>query len=291
MPPIDSTPDPAHQLIALALEEDLADRGDVTSQLFIPCAHHSTANIVTREAICVAGTETALAVFRTVDADLDIEILHHDGEHLASGLSLMSISGSTRSILTAERTALNFLQRLSGIATITADYVKAVANSKAQVLDTRKTTPGWRALEKSAVVAGGGRNHRIGLYDAIMVKDNHLVAGGEPEDITAAVKQARQQFSSITIELEVDTLEQLDTYLKIPGIDVILLDNMNPDMLSQAVTLRDQVAPTIKLEASGGITLDTISAVAASNVDFISVGALTHSVRSVDLSLELQSHA
>ncbi|NOX98867.1 MAG: carboxylating nicotinate-nucleotide diphosphorylase [Verrucomicrobia bacterium] len=288
--PANNSPQSA-SLISLALEEDLNERGDVTSQLFIPETLTSSANIVSREPVVVAGTRIAESVFLTVDANLQVKIPQPDGSHIEPGTVILSIHGSTRSILTAERTALNFLQRLSGVASVTRSYVKAVEASKAQILDTRKTTPGWRALEKAAVAAGGGTNHRMGLFDAIMVKDNHLVAGGAPEDITAAIDVAREKFPDICIELEVDTLEQLDAYLKIPNIDVILLDNMKPSTLTQAVALRDKLAPSVKLEASGGITLDTIPAIATTGVDFISVGALTHSVRAVDLSLELQSNA
>lgn len=278
-------------LIDLALSEDLSDRGDLTSQLFIPEKHQSTALIVSREPIVLAGSYIAQATFLAVDPDLQIQVLHGDGSSIPKSGTLMSIHGSTRSILTAERTALNFLQRLCGIATIAHTYVDAVKGSQAQILDTRKTTPAWRQLEKSAVKAGGGRNHRIGLYDAVMVKDNHLVAGHAVEDISAAIIRTREQFPAITIELEVDTLEQLELYLTIKGIDVILLDNMKPALLSQAVALKNQTRPDVKLEASGGITLDTISAIAHTGVDFISIGALTHSVRSVDLSLELQPEA
>lgn len=291
MSPTPTTAPVTQSLIDLALAEDLSESGDVTSQLFIPAGHQSSALIVTREPVCIAGSEVALAVFKTVDANLDVNILHPDGDPIDQGDSLMSIQGSTRSILTAERTALNFLQRLSGIATITRQYVQAASGSQAQVLDTRKTTPAWRALEKAAVAAGGGHNHRMGLYDAIMVKDNHLVAGGAPDDIASAVVQARELHGTMRIELEVDTLEQLQNYLKITGIDVILLDNMKPELLNQAVKLRNELAPSIKLEASGGVTLDRMAAIAATGVDFISVGALTHSVRAVDLSLELAAHA
>lgn len=284
-------PSNADTLISLALEEDLAQRGDVTSQFFIPEDHQSSAVIITREPVVVAGTGTAEAVFHKVDPGLGIRVLRSDGSAINPGDSLMAINGSTRSILTAERTALNFLQRLTGIATVTRQYVDAVKGSKTQVLDTRKTTPGWRALEKAAVLAGGGSNHRMGLFDAIMVKDNHLVAGGSPDDISAAVKAAREKYHDIWIELEVDTLDQLDAYLRIPGIDVVLLDNMNPELLAQAVAMRDNRAPAVKLEASGGITLGTVAGIAASGVDFVSVGALTHSVRAADLSLDLQSNA
>lgn len=286
-----SLPSSVDSLISLALEEDLAQRGDVTSQFFIPEDHQSRALIITREPAVVAGTGTAEAVFHKVDPELEIRVLHADGLAINPGDGLMAVTGSTRSILTAERTALNFLQRLTGVATITRQYVDAVKGSNTQVLDTRKTTPGWRALEKAAVLAGGGSNHRMGLFDAMMVKDNHLVADGGADDIAVAVKAARRQYPDICIELEVDTLDQLETYLQIPGIDVILLDNMNPELLAQAVAMRDERAPAVKLEASGGINLDTVASVAASGVDFVSVGALTHSVRSIDLSLDLQSNA
>lgn len=284
-------PSSANSLISLALEEDLGPRGDVTAEFFIPEDHQSRAVIITRESVVVAGTRVAEAVFHTVDPGLEIRILCPDGSRIHPGDALMAINGLTRSILTAERTALNFLQRLTGIATTTRQYVDAVKGSKTQVLDTRKTTPGWRALEKAAVLAGGGSNHRMGLFDAIMVKDNHLLAGGGVDEITVAVEAARGKYHDICIELEVDTLDQLEAYLPIPGIDVILLDNMKPVMLAQAVALRDERAATVKLEASGGVTLDTIAGVAASGVDFVSVGALTHSVRAVDLSLDLQSNA
>jgi nicotinate-nucleotide pyrophosphorylase (carboxylating) len=286
-----SLPSGVDSLISLALEEDLAQRGDVTSQFFIPKDHQSKALIITREPAVVAGTGTAGAVFHKVDPELEIRVLHADGLAINPGDGLMAVTGSTRSILTAERTVLNFLQRLTGIATITRRYVDAVKGTNTQVLDTRKTTPGWRALEKAAVLAGGGSNHRMGLFDAMMVKDNHLVADGGADDIAAAVKAARGQYPDICIELEVDTLDQLETYLQIPGIDVILLDNMNPELLAQAVAMRDERAPGVKLEASGGINLDTIASVAASGVDFVSVGALTHSVRAIDLSLDLQTNA
>ena len=203
---------------------------------------------------------------------------------LKSGDTILHVAGLTRSILTAERVALNFLQRLCAIASQTHLYVSAVQPHPVKILDTRKTTPGWRWLEKQAVKAGGGTNHRMGLYDMVMVKDNHLLADDRQEDLQKAIDTVKRKHPGIKVELEADTLEQVARFLNLRGVDVILLDNMPPAELLKAVAL---VKGRVMLEASGGITLDTIKAVAATGVDAISVGALTHSVKALDLSLEL----
>lgn len=270
-------------LIALALAEDIGD-GDVTSIYFTGPDRTAKARIVARETCVLAGMIPAREVFRRVDPNLCVQRQAEDGAHLAAGQSALEIEGRAASILTAERTALNFLQRLSGIATLTQKYVAAVAGTPAKILDTRKTTPGWRLLEKAAVASGGGHNHRIGLYDMVMVKDNHLAAGTSLEELQAAIRRVKSERPGTRVELEADTLDQVRSFLTLEGVDVILLDNMPPALLREAVALR---RPGLVFEASGGVTLETIRAIAETGVDFISVGALTHSARSVDLSLEI----
>jgi len=215
-----------------------------------------------------------------------------DGDPISYGDHVLEVSGSARSILTAERTALNFLQRLSGIASQTAIYVAKVEDTMAQVLDTRKTTPGWRALEKSAVVAGGGTNHRMGLYDRAMVKDNHLLAQHQFQAMREGVLQLKADLPEVEVELEADTLDQVREFLQWDGVDYILLDNMSNEQMKEAVAMRDSVASqgggNPRLEASGGVTLSTIREIAQTGVDFISVGALTHSAVALDLSLEFR---
>ena len=198
---------------------------------------------------------------------------------------IIKLSGNTCSILSAERIALNFLQRLSGIATLTNKYVEAVKGTNAKILDTRKTTPGWRVIEKMAVKSGGGNNHRMGLFDMAMLKDNHLTNDHDPNSIQQKIHAFKKQYPKTCIEVEADTLEQVNQFVKMEGIDVILLDNMSLDELSESVSLRRE---SIQFEASGGINLETVSQVAKTGVDFISVGSLTHSAVSVDLSLELE---
>ena len=198
---------------------------------------------------------------------------------------IINLSGNTCSILSAERIALNFLQRLSGIATLTNKYVEAVKGTNAKILDTRKTTPGWRVIEKMAVKSGGGNNHRMGLFDMAMLKDNHLTNDHDPNSIQQKIHAFKKQYPKTRIEVEADTLEQVNQFVKMEGIDVILLDNMSLDELSESVSLR---RGSIQFEASGGINLETVSQVAKTGVDFISVGSLTHSAVSVDLSLELE---
>lgn len=271
------------ELIDLALIEDIRG-GDVTSLYFVPEKQESSAYIHAKAEGVLAGTAVAGEVFRRVDASLDVRVLKRDGDAVKHGDKVMEVAGSSRSILTAERTALNFLQRLSGVATNTSRYVALVKGTKARVLDTRKTTPGWRALEKAAVLAGGGTNHRMGLYDRAMVKDNHLAAQGGLEQMQAAVDLLKAERPGVEVELEAETLEQVEKFLTLGGVDYILLDNMDNATMAQAVKMRGEGGPA--LEASGGVNLGTISAIAATGVDFISVGALTHSAVALDLSLE-----
>jgi nicotinate-nucleotide pyrophosphorylase (carboxylating) len=271
-----------HDPIAIALAEDIG-RGDLTSRYFVGLDRRS-GRIFAKEPSVAAGVETAAEVFKRVDPQLDIAIVRASGSRLEIGQTVLEITGSVRSILTAERVALNFLQRLSGVATLTRKYVDAVAGTKARILDTRKTTPGLRALEKAAVVAGGGQNHRFGLFDMVMVKDNHLVAETELRHLQEAIRTCRAENPGLRIELEADTLEQVRRFLTLMGVDVILLDNMQPAQMAEAVRF---TGGRVELEASGGVTLETIGEIAATGVDFISVGALTHSAPAVDFSLEL----
>ena len=270
--------------IAIALAEDIGT-GDITSEAFVPASLQALARIVARDRAVVAGTATAAEVFRRVDARLHVDVLQADGSALSGGETILEIRGAARSILTAERVALNFLQRLSGVATLTRHFVEGAGKAKAQILDTRKTTPGLRALEKAAVVAGGGANHRFGLYDMVLVKDNHLMAAPGFSGLSAAIQRVRSMRPGVRIEVEADRLEQVRAFLEIEGIDVILLDNMNPAEMREAVASGKKKG--MKFEASGGVTLKNIRQIAATGVDYVSVGALTHSAPAVDLSLEL----
>lgn len=271
-------------LIQAAIAEDVGP-GDVTSLYFIPADARSKAEIVAREPGVVSGAEIAAAVFREIDAATEVDILLPDGSAFERGSVLIKAAGSTRSLLTAERTALNFLQRLSGVATQTRRYVEAVRPHPVQIWDTRKTTPGWRLIEKAAVKHGGGTNHRMGLYDHAMVKDNHLAANSDLSALQAAIRRLRAERPGVRVQLEADTLEQVAKFLTLEGVDMLLLDNMGPERLREAVKL---VNGRLWLEASGGITLDTIKDVAATGVNAISVGALTHSARALDLGLDFQ---
>lgn len=276
---------PEADIIALALAEDVGT-GDVTSRYFTGEERMASGRIVAREACVLAGVEVAEEVFRRVDPALRVSRSARDGDELEPGAIVMELAGQAASILTAERTALNFLQRLSGVATLTRHYVRAIEGTGARILDTRKTTPGWRLLEKAAVKAGGGTNHRIGLYDMVMVKDNHLAAGTGLVELQAAIHRVKSDHPGMRVELEADTLEQVDDFVGLDGVDVILLDNMPPAMLREAVKRR---RPGQVFEASGGVNLQTVRSIAETGVDLISVGALTHSARAVDLSLELDS--
>lgn len=270
-------------LIDAALREDVGD-GDVTSTYFISEGTRSKARIIAREPGVAAGLDIAGTVFADIDKGVGFWKLVEEGAPFAKGDTIIEVEGRTRSILTAERTALNFLQRLSGIATLTRRYVEAVKPHPVEVWDTRKTTPGWRVLEKSAVKAGGGTNHRMGLYDHVMVKDNHLAACGDLVALQAAIDAVRRDRPGTRIQFEAATLEQVADFLSLRGLDMLLLDNMTTDQLRQSVELN---AGRLWLEASGGITLDTIADVAATGVNAISVGALTHSARALDLALDV----
>ena len=266
--------------VDIALAEDLGS-GDLTSLFFIPETRVSKGRIFAKEASVVAGVETVRRVYQKLDERVELTILIRDGSRVEAGETVLEMSGPTRSILTGERVALNFIQRLSGIATLTAQFVKAVHGTGVAILDTRKTTPGLRALEKAAVKAGGGQNHRMGLYDGVMVKDNHLLA--KPE-LQKAILSIRRIHPDILIEVEADSFDQVRDFVNLEGIDVLLLDNMSPDQLRACVSLR---RPGLKFEASGGVSLATVRQIAETGVDFISVGQLTHSARAIDFSLEL----
>lgn len=276
--------DNMQELIELALREDFGD-GDVTSEYFVPADLRARALMRPRTNGVLSGVKVAEAVFRAVDPTLHIEVCLHDGEEVAPGAVVMVIEGKARSILGAERTALNFIQRLSGVATMTHKYVKAIAHTGCKLLDTRKTTPGYRLLEKAAVVHGGGNNHRLGLYDRAMVKDNHLMTDGDTEHLQACIRKLKADKPGVEVELEADNLDQVASFLQLEGVDYILLDNMSCDEMKRAVEMR---GPGRKpyFEASGGLTLETAPAAAETGVDFMSFGCLTHSVPSLDLGLD-----
>ena len=279
------------RLLDLALEEDLGANGDLTSQAVIPPELPGRAALVARAAGVVAGLPAAEMTFSIIDPQLSFQTTIPDGSAVAPGAVLAVVSGRMRSILAGERTALNFLQRLSGVATTTAHYVQAAAGLPCQVLDTRKTTPGWRLLEKYAVRCGGGHNHRMGLGDGVLIKDNHLAAVGGAGAVAEAVRRAREKFGSrFPLEIEVDDLTQLDAALAARP-DIVLLDNMGPDLMREAVRRRNATAPGVLLEASGGVTLATLRAIAESGVDRVSVGALTHSAPALDIALDYQTDA
>jgi nicotinate-nucleotide pyrophosphorylase (carboxylating) len=275
------------RLARLALDEDLGGRGDLTSAALIPADLQGRAAFVARAPGVVAGLPAVRQVCALVEPRLRRDEVVADGERVQPGQQLALVQGPMRGLLTAERTALNFLQRLSGVATQTAAYVAAVVGLPCKVLDTRKTTPGWRLLEKYAVRMGGGHNHRMGLYDGVLVKDNHLAAlGGGADAVRQAVALARDRYGTrVSVEVEVDTLEQLDVALS-ASPDVVLLDNMTTELMREAVRRRDAAAPGVQLEASGGVTLATLRAIAESGVDRLSVGALTHSAKALDIALD-----
>jgi nicotinate-nucleotide pyrophosphorylase (carboxylating) len=275
--------DACQRLVEWAIREDLGPAGDITSRTLLPADLQGEALFVQRSSGVVAGLPAVAATLETIDGSLHFEPRVADGSFASPGLELASVRGSLRSILTAERVALNFLQRLSGVATLTRRYVDAVAGLNVVILDTRKTTPGWRLLEKYAVRLGGGTNLRMGLYDGVLIKDNHLAALGG--DLVLAIQRARQELKGFTIECEVDTLAQLERVLPLRP-DIVLLDNMTTDQLREAVSLRNARGPGIKLEASGGVNLATIRAIAETGVERISVGALTHSATALDIGLD-----
>jgi nicotinate-nucleotide pyrophosphorylase (carboxylating) len=273
------------EVVQRALNED-APWGDVTSEHLIPATATATAELAAREAGVFSGADVFAAAFLLTDPSLDVQLFLEDGDSFVAGQELGVVTGSARSVLTAERIGLNFVQRMSGIATLTAKYVEAVAGTKARIVDTRKTTPGLRAFERHAVVSGGGRNHRFSLSDAVMAKDNHLAiltAGGK--DLTTELRRVKNELPhTMKLEVEVDRLDQIPPVLA-AGVDIIMLDNFNLDDLRAGVALIDGRAI---VEASGGVNLDTVAAIAATGVDVISVGALTHSARALDLGLDVQ---
>jgi len=271
--------------VQVALAEDIGE-GDATTLATVPETATARAALRAREPLVVAGLDFAEVAFREISPAVKIERLAKDGQHVNSGEIVLKISGPARALLSAERVALNFVQRLSGVATLTAQFVDAIKGTPVQILDTRKTTPGWRRLEKYAVACGGGKNHRIGLFDMVLIKDNHLVAlrNEPPNAIAAAVQRARTIFPQLKIEVEADTLEQAEQAAD-AGADIILLDNMNPVQLRLAV---QKIRGRSKTEASGGVNLASVQTIAKTGVNFISIGALTHSARAVDLGLDFE---
>jgi len=279
------SPSEIRTAVKSALAEDIG-RGDVTTLATVPKTLTFQAVLRAREPLVVAGLEFAKAAFLQLSSSVRVEYLVHDGTHVGRGDRLLRLTGPARAILTAERVALNYVQHLSGIATLTAQFVAALKGTRAQILDTRKTTPGWRRFEKYAVACGGGKNHRFGLFDLVLIKDNHLAAlqAEKPNAVAAAIQRARKRYPRLKVEVEADTLEQAAQAVE-AGADILLLDNMTPAQLRQAVKIAKGRAQT---EASGGVRLDTVRAIADSGVDFISVGALTHSARAVDIGLDFE---
>lgn len=270
----------------MALAEDIGD-GDVTSMYFVPAELRARAVLVARNDGVLSGVHVAAEVFRSVDRELKINVLLNDGDSVSTNAVVMVIEGAARSLLTAERTALNFIQRLSGVATETRRYVEKISHTSARILDTRKTTPGFRLLQKAAVAHGGGTNHRLGLYDRAMVKDNHLMTASDPVILQEAIDKLKSERPNVEVQLEADNLDQFATFLTLRGVDHVLLDNMSPELMAQAVEMKGNNSRPM-LEASGGISMQTVVAVAESGVDFVSVGALTHSAPSLDLALDFK---
>ena len=272
--------------VRAALAEDIGP-GDVTTLATLPESATTCAVMAAREPLVLAGLPFAETAFCELDPNLLIASHSADGSHCPKGQVLLRVTGSARSILTAERVALNFVQRISGVATLTAQFAEQVKGTRAKILDTRKTTPGWRRFEKYAVKCGGGQNHRVGLYDQVLIKDNHLAAlrHEQPNAIAAAVQRARAAYPELKVEVEADTLEQVRQAVQAHA-DIILLDNMSLDELRAAVAL---VGGRAQTEASGGVTLQTVRAIAETGVDFISVGAITHSARAVDIALDFHT--
>lgn len=272
--------------VRAALAEDIG-KGDATTLATVPVNLTARAVMRAREPLVAAGMDFAEIAFRELSPKIKIKRMARDGQRLSAGKTLLNISGPSRAILSAERVALNFVQRLSGVATLTAQFVDAIKGTKARILDTRKTTPGWRRFEKYAVACGGGKNHRIGLFDMILIKDNHLAAlrNEKPNAIAAAIARARKRFPKLKIEVEADTLKQAAQAV-VAGADIILLDNMTTVQLRQAVRMARDRAET---EASGGVNLKNVHAIAQTGVDFVSVGALTHSARAVDVGLDFEN--
>jgi nicotinate-nucleotide pyrophosphorylase (carboxylating) len=271
--------------VGAALEED-APWGDITSEMLIPASAIARADLVAREAGIFSGGEVFAAAFRLTDPAVEVELIVEDGEYFEKGAVLATVAGPARGVLTAERIGLNFVQRMSGIATLTARYVGEVAHTGARIADTRKTTPGLRAFERHAVVNGGGHNHRFSLSDAVMAKDNHLAVLAEKGvSVTAALQGAIARLPHTThVEVEVDRLEQIDAVLA-AGVGTVMLDNFSLEDLRRGV---ETIAGRAVVEASGGVSLETVRAIAETGVDVISVGALTHSARALDLALDVR---
>ena len=281
----------AEALIRLALAEDLGTRGDLTSQSVIDETRNAQVAIIARQPGVLAGLPVVELVFAYLDPHVKVGICLPEGATVEPGKVLATVAGPLRTLLAGERTALNFLSHLCGVATVTQQFVDAVAGSRADILDTRKTIPGWRILQKYAVRTGGGVNHRMGLYDEVMIKDNHLAGWSAFEpggSIAGIVTHARERAAGVPIEVEVDTLEQLEDALD-GRPDVVLLDNMTPETLREAVAMRDKLAPQVKLEASGSVTLRKVAQIAATGVDRISIGALTHSAVALDIAFDWHS--
>lgn len=287
--------DDLRQLIRLAVREDLGRQNDWTTVALVDPEQQGRANIVAREAGVAAGLRAIPVIIEEMQTAITCDFYAEDGDRVAAGSMLAELSGSARDLLTCERLLLNFIGRLSGIATLSRTFVEQLAGTNARIYDTRKTTPGWRRLEKYAVRCGGGRNHRTGLFDAILIKDNHLAMTGAqnltPADAVRRIRQfvrdavSEGLTSSMLVEIEVDSLNQFDEVLAAHP-DIVLLDNMRLDELRQAVTERNALAPEIELEASGGVTLETVRQIALTGVDRISAGSLTHAACSLDVALD-----
>ncbi|MFH1537454.1 MAG: carboxylating nicotinate-nucleotide diphosphorylase [bacterium] len=272
------------RIVRAALEEDIG-AGDITTRAVIEGDPEARGRIVFREAGVLAGTEAMMKVFQIVDVDIEVKLLSKDGDECPSDTVIAEVVGPAAGMLSAERTALNFLQHLSGVATFTRRFVEAVAGTGAEILDTRKTMPGMRLLEKQAVAAGGGRNHRMGLYDEILIKDNHIaLAGGAHGGVGEAVRRAREKAAGKRIEVEVATLEEVGAAVR-AGADIIMLDNMGLELLKKAIEV---IGGKAKVEVSGGVTLGNVREIAELGVDYISVGALTHSAPALDIAMEME---
>ena len=286
-------PDTFDALMNAVRREDLGDVGDVTSMCSIDADARSTATLRTRENTVVAGLPIVTKLIKLYQADVTCKVIERDGTNVYDDHPLAELSGSLRDILAIERPLLNFVGRLSGIASLTQRYVRKVLMTDVIICDTRKTTPGWRGLEKYAVRCGGGTLHRVGLYDAVLLKDNHIAAiaiDDLTQSINHAASTARERYSLRFVEVEVDTLEQFEQVLACQNglVDIVLLDNMTNDDLTNAAAMRNSRNPCLQLEASGGITIDTVEAIAKTGIDRISVGALTHSVQSIDVGLDIE---